>query len=237
MIAAAWILLGLGTASPFVSVNGQVIARHEGGKWLGVTSRFGAGSGQLKLLEVGIGKVGRSCVAKGIEAQEELGGAFLTQPESEADVLVYRLIPTVPRSVKAIEGKSCQPWVSSWLKTKKISNSKPLILKAYAVDLDGDGRVETLVEAASRKGLGTIDAKSRPGDFSAVLIRSGSKVVVAQFTKDAFNKCEIKAVADFDGDKKMELVSTEAYYEGFTATLHSFAGGKLKKLVENGSGA
>lgn len=222
---------------PFVAVNNQVIATYQGKTWQPAPVTFGSDSGPLKLVEVGIGTIGKACTAKGIDSVPEIEGAFLRDPSSEADVQACGLKAAIPRQVNQTDAKACKAWVADWVRKQKINTSQIQVFKAYQTDLDGDGKTETIVEAASRKGLGTVSSRHSRTDFSAVLLRVGNKTLTVQSAKGGLNACALKAIADLDGDGKMEIVSTSAYYEGFTARVHRCSGGKLKMLVENGSGA
>ncbi len=238
LVAVAYLgLLAPSTTTPFIAVNNQVIATCQNKAWQPAPVTFGTNSGQLKLVEVGIGKIGKDCSAKGIDSVPEIEGAFLREPTSEADVQACGLNVTIPRPVKQADAKACKKWVAEWVQKQKIFAKQIQVFEAYQADLDGDGKTETIVEAASRKGLGTVSSRHSRTDFSAVLLRVGNKTLTVQSAKGGLNVCALKAIADLDGDGKMEIVSTSAYYEGFTARIHRYEGRKLKMLVENGSGA
>lgn len=223
--------------APFVCVNNQVIAVVQKQKWTAVPRTFGKGIGKIKLIEVGIGKIGASFSAKGVNPIPEIEGSFLRDPGIDVGVCCYGLKPAICRPASAADSKSCKPWVADWLKSQKVKPNQVGIYQAFQADLDGDGKNETIVETASRKALGKPESVDNPKDYSAVLVRAWNKTFAVQFEKGGLSGCAIKAIADFDGDGKMEIVSTSAYYEGFTATIHRFEDGKAKKLAENGSGA
>jgi hypothetical protein len=47
---------------------------------------------------------------------------------------------------------------------------------------------------------------------------------------------QLRAIADFDGDGKYEIVCSSDYYEGQSATVYRFRKGVVRKLVEYGAG-
>jgi hypothetical protein len=130
-----------------------------------------------------------------------------------------------PRALAAIDVNNVvyTKAVADMLRTKRLVNSKIRITKAYRVDLEGDGQDEVLIEATSYTSYAKPTAKR--GDYSLVLLRKivAGKVQNILVTGDfvtkniefgAPGKFELSAIADLNGDGKMEIVISGSYYEG-----------------------
>ena len=134
----------------------------------------------------------------------------------------------VPRPVKTLDANSkvYRTAVTEFLKKKNIARPVVRIKDIYRVDLDADG-VDEIVLAATyyKKGL---SASAGVGDYSFVLVRKAvGKTVTDHLLKGDFiarrvdfgapNEYGISAIADLNGDGKMEIVLHGAYYEGESA--------------------
>jgi len=87
---------------------------------------------------------------------------------------------------------------------------------------------------------------NKPGDYSVVLLRhvaGKGKVVTVPLVADLLpkggfgNYNSIRAIADLEGDGKMELIVSSDYYEGQAAILFGYKSGKAVELAANGAGA
>lgn len=153
----------------------------------------------------------------------------------------------LPREAKKISStdKTYLNIVSGILKSKGLPRAKARIEQAVRVDLDGDGVEEVLISASSYQG--NVQPSAKVNDYSFVLLRKivGKKVenimIAEEFIKKnvefgAPSKYQVSAVADLNGDGKMEIVLYGAYYEGSQATVLELNGNKLMDVLSVGCG-
>lgn len=155
----------------------------------------------------------------------------------------HNAVPRVPQKLDS-DGKVYTKIVADFLKTKKISNPVVKIEQLYRVDLEGDGKDEVVIRATNYKNFGASETK---GDYSFVLVRKivGKTVknilLTGDFTtKDvefsALNTHEVLAIADLNGDGKMEIIIYGQYYEGHWDEAYQIVGEKVVKVLETGCG-
>jgi hypothetical protein len=131
----------------------------------------------------------------------------------------------VPRIPKAIDPKNATyvKIVTNFLKRKGIARPIVRIREAFRVDLDGDGVEEAILSATYYKTVSVPTAV--PGDYSFVMVRTAKGKIVKEHMLDgefylkntefgAPNEHHISAIADLNGDGKMEIVVYGFYYEG-----------------------
>ena len=119
------------------------------------------------------------------------------------------------------------------------------------VDLDGDRKPETVWEVSSvTKAHERTMTQGSKGDFTAIFIeRGGQKHSLESATQFAMVSMHdarldgvlaaadrLRAIADFDGDGRYEMVCSANYYEGQSAAVYSYRAGVVRKLVEYGAG-
>lgn len=153
-------------------------------------------------------------------------------------------VPRIPQEI-SITSKEYLKIVGEFLKTNKITKTQVKITQAFRVDLDGDGTDEVVLSATYYKK--EIYENQTVGDYSFVLLRKivNKKVqnilVWGEFiTKNEDlpppNTYEITGIADLNGDGKMEIVATSAYYEGASQTVFEIQGNKPVAVLEIGCG-
>ncbi len=149
----------------------------------------------------------------------------------------------MPRMPKAIDlnNATYKTVIANFLKKKGIARTTSKLTEAFRVDLDGDG-VEEVVLAATfyKKGL---SSNAAVGDYSLVLVRKAvGKVVTDHLLEGDFilkkvdfgapAEHHISAIADLNGDGKMEIVLYGSYYEGDFARAYEMRAGKPVMIRE-----
>ena len=116
------------------------------------------------------------------------------------------------------------------------------------IDLDGDGTEELLIAATRLGGAGDFPPPSvTSGDYSLVVVRTtidGMErtvdLVAEYYPKGqefaAPNKHSLVAVADLNGDGRMEIVVDSKYYEGEAIFAYSVAEGQAEDVLRVGCG-
>jgi citrate lyase alpha subunit len=149
----------------------------------------------------------------------------------------------VPRRPQKLDNDAAayRTVVASFLKKKGIARPVVRITEAYRVDLEGDGVDEVVISATYyKKGLA---ASAAAGDYSLVIVRKATgKAVTDHLLKGDFvtrridfgapNEHRISAIADLNGDGKMEIVLSGAYYEGEFASAFEMRNGMPVEIKE-----
>jgi hypothetical protein len=152
----------------------------------------------------------------------------------------WNLVPRTPKSI-AVTDKTYRRVAAEFLRAKGISKTKINLRQIVRIDLDGDGSAEVLMTGNFYK-KGVMEAQT-PGDYSFALLRKieGKRVrnilITGEFfTRRAYydppNTREILAVADLNGDGRMEIVLDTHYYEGNWKQVFEIDGTKLTKVLE-----
>jgi len=149
----------------------------------------------------------------------------------------------VPRKPKAIDPKNAMyiTVVTNFLRKKGIAKPIVRIKEAFRVDLDGDGVEEAVLSATHYKN--TIEPSAVPGDYSFVMIRTAKGKIVTEHLLDgefylknmkfgAPNEHHISAIADLNGDGKMEVIVYGFYYEGGFAGAYEMKNGIPVEIKE-----
>lgn len=134
--------------------------------------------------------------------------------------------------------------VADLLRAKGIANPDVRITKIVRFDLEGDG-VDEVVLSATRINPAT-PYHADAGDYSFVVLRKiiNGKVQtlpIAQnyypkATNDAPVSYTIPAIADFNGDGKLDIMVRESYFEGVGLGLYTVQGSKVTKVLSGGCG-
>lgn len=167
------------------------------------------------------------------------------EPETQSGFAVganadWNLVPRVPKQIRVTD-KTYRKIVADFLRTKGITRTKINLSQIVQIDLEGDGQTEVLITGNFYK-RGIMEAQTT-GDYSFALLR---KVVKGRarniliegefFTKrdyyDPPNERKILAVADLNGDGRMEIVLDTFYYEGNWKQVFEIKGTKLSKVLE-----
>ncbi len=131
--------------------------------------------------------------------------------------------------------------VSNFLRKKRILRPVVKITQAYRIDLEGDGTDEVLISATHYKN--GLSSSAAAGDYSFVILRKAvgkavtDHLLVGDFVTKAVEfgaptENHISAIADLNGDGKMEVVLYGFYYEGDFASAFEIKGGKPVEIKE-----
>lgn len=167
------------------------------------------------------------------------------EPEIESGFAVganakWNLVPRVPKLI-AVTDKSYQKIAADFLRTKGITRTKINLSQIVQIDLEGDGQNEIIITGNFyKKGMAE---EQTAGDYSFALLRQIVKgkarntLIEGDFiTKRGEyappNEREILAVADLNGDGRMEFVLNTAYYEGNSKRVFEMKNGKPVKVLE-----
>jgi len=148
-----------------------------------------------------------------------------------------------PRALKPIDAENAayKTVVTNFLRKKGIARPVVKIKEAFRVDLEGDGVEEVVISATYYKGGLTPGAT--PGDYSFVILRKAvGKIVTDHMLTGEFhlrkivfgapNEHHISAIADLNGDGKMEVVVYGFYYEGQFASAFEMKNGRPVMIKE-----
>ena len=149
----------------------------------------------------------------------------------------------VPRALQVIDprGATYRTVVANFLKRKGIARPVVSIKEAFRVDLEGDGVDEVILSATYYKG--GLASNAHPGDYSFVIVRKAvGKVVTDHLLRGDFitkrvefgapSEHHISAIADLNGDGKMEIVLNGMYYEGDFAGAYEIKNGRPVQIKE-----
>ena len=149
----------------------------------------------------------------------------------------------VPRVPKPIDASSpiYKSVVTKFLARKGITRPVVKITEAFRVDLEGDGTEEVVLAATHYKNK--LTENTAVGDYSFVIVRKAvGKVVTDHMLEGEFylkridfaapNEHHISAIADLNGDGKMEVVLNGFYYEGDFSSAYEMKSGRPVKIKE-----
>lgn len=138
----------------------------------------------------------------------------------------------VPREAQSVLYRSeIIASVAQFARNRGVIDPQPYLVKVLNIDLDGDGVMEQIVEATSNRRAGMGEPK-----WEVALLRTRERVypLSMSFPKvgEDVAHCRLRAAVDFDGDGRMELVSTAIQESLFISTVWTFREGKLLPVVD-----
>ncbi len=153
--------------------------------------------------------------------------------------------PRIPQAI-GLTDKTYTKAVADFLKTKGIAKTKIVITQAYRIDLEGDGQNEIIIAGNYyKKGM---SEEQSVGDYSFILLRKivkgkpqnilmGGEFFTSKLLDsgdfDPPNRREISAIADLNGDGKMEFALWDIYYEGNRSAVFEIKNGTPVKVLES----
>ena len=249
-LAIALNAVGQGTVVPIVELTHRgLMGGVQNGKWIAPARVAPKMNTETEFVLVGWNGVEEGGVTVGKKGeQEDVCQDFtrfefdLKQDQGVAIGSGFKWNP-VPRVPKAIDKNSAayKTVVTNFLRKKGIARPVVRIKEAFRIDLEGDGVEEVVLSATYyKKGL---SSNAAVGDYSFVILRkSVGKVVTDHLLTGDFivkrvdfgapTENHVSAIADLNGDGKMEIVLTGFYYEGDFASAFEMKSGKPVKIKE-----
>lgn len=234
--------------SPYYLLGGS-----QNGKWLTAETVAPQVKNLIKMRTISLQGVGKNLMSL-TNTGEEFGACpenkvfeFTPKVEGQADWSIAvgenAKWDFVPRSLKSISAtdKTYQKIAADFLRTKGIARPRVSLSQILQSDLEGDGQNEILIAGNFyQKGM---TETQNIGDYSFVLLRKivGGKAqnILLEgefFTKKGDyappNEREIAAVADLNGDGRMEIILSTAYYEGSWEQVFEISGNKPAMVLE-----
>ena len=229
---------------PIIEINsGALLGGVENGRWLDAKTTVTKLSAEqlYKTFSLNPGSNGEVKYAKPEDEGVPCKGFYSVKSETNdkfgvaiGDNAPWNAVPRLPKTID-LNDATYKKAAADVLRTKGIINPKIKLTKAFRIDLEGDGQEEVLIEATSYSGY--MQPSAKKGDYSFVLLRKivGGKaqniVVSGDFVKKnikfgAPSKFQLSAIADLNGDGKMEIVIYGSYYEGHWVETHEMKGNK-----------
>ena len=149
-------------------------------------------------------------------------------------------VPRIPKAID-VNNATYKTVVTTFLRRKGIIRPVVRIKEAFRVDLEGDGVEEVILSATYYKN--GLTSQAAVGDYSFVIVRKAvGKVVTDHLLEGDFilkkvdfgapTENHVSAIADLNGDGKMEIVLNGSYYEGDFASAFEMKNGKPVKIKE-----
>ncbi|CAN5733951.1 hypothetical protein BH24ACI3_BH24ACI3_04860 [soil metagenome] len=171
------------------------------------------------------------------EPESELPGLFIGE---KAD---WNLVPRRPVKLDN-EDKAIIASVTTFLRSKGIRSSPTRITEALSIDLDGDGVAEEIITGHYYSRWEQFDLSA--GDYSFALLRIGSGraarnvLLDGQFLDERIDadyaEHSIVAVADLNGDGRMEIAIKSIHSESDRQMLFELTRGKAVMLFDESCG-
>jgi hypothetical protein len=199
------------------------------------------------------GELGTTCeITEPYGADVELDPPFPDPDDGTTQLAVTGVTDPLPRAAEPLDTKSATyaEAASAALSGVGIHDAHPPIAQLLRADLDGDGSDEVLITATRIRGKAL--TKARDGDYSAVILRRlvdgqvRSQVLAHSIASSeggdasfAFvHEYRIAAVADLNGDGRLEVAVASHYYEGAAIDVYAERdAGQLASVLATGCGA
>ena len=221
----------LQTPPEYLVVDGIVVGRLEASGWQ--PSRSISEPITIGASEVGIAATGHQVA--NVRLQSYSRGTWVEALGAPAHSVLFTGKAWTPREAGAVLDRSqLFSSVGQFARNRGVKLPHPYLRNVWEVELDGVGNPEQIIEVTSNPRAGSGEPK-----WQAVLLRWQEKgqerlyPLSLSFPQDGkVAQCRLRAVADFDGDGQMELVSTAIQDSLFVATVWTFREGKLLPVVD-----
>jgi hypothetical protein len=219
------------------------------GKWIAPTKVAPTIGKETEFVLVGFRGVEEGGVTLGTKGEKEDVCEDFTRFEFElkqdtgvaiGSIAKWNFVPRIPTTI-APNSSTYKTVVTNYLRKQGIAKPVVHIKEAFRVDLEGDGVNEVILSATYYKN--GLAASAAVGDYSFVIVRKAvGKVVTDHLLEGDFvlkkidfgapNEYHISAIADLNGDGKMEIVLSGSYYEGDFAFAFEMKNGRPVKIKE-----
>lgn len=251
LLIFAW-AVGAQTEPPPVPIMSQyyLIGGAQNGKWLTADKVAPHIKEAFKMTPLDLDGIGKTVLTLK-DTGEEFGACPENKvleftPELKSNIAVganadWNLLPRQPKMI-AVDNAAYRKIAADFLKTKKLVRPKINLSQIVQVDLEGDGQNEVVIAGNFyRKGLTEMQSA---GDYSFVLLRkiAGGKPRNILLEGEFFtrgkgdyappNEHAVAAVADLNGDGKMEIVLHSFYYEGSWEQIFEISDGKATAVLQ-----
>jgi hypothetical protein len=249
----------MASAFPLVGGYGLLVGGHRNGRWADADQMAPALTGGEAYWLYTLDKALPDRLTGGAPTVEEPGeyqSVELAVPEPLRHTAFAFAGPwdAMPRAPVVLGNTvaAYQAQVRRLLDQHGLKASPVVIHQALRCDLEGDGKDEVLIAAASLARLSpdsTAPApRAQPGNYQVVLLRklAGQEVKTFVLTQDWYGADadqqvptidRVGAVLDLDGDGAQEIVLTWEYYEGYGVQVFQLQGGVPKPVLSAGLGA
>lgn len=221
----------------------------QGGKWIAPTKVAPTMKPETEFVLVGWNGVEEGGVTLAKKGEQEDVCQDFTRMEFElqqdhgvaiGSSAKWNPTPRIPKPID-LNNATYKTVVTNFLRKKGIARPVVRIKEAYRVDLEGDGVEEVVLSATYYKN--GLSASATAGDYSFVIVRKAvGKVVTDHLLEGDFilkrvdfgapTENHISAIADLNGDGKMEIVLYGFYYEGDFASAFEMKNGRPVKIKE-----
>lgn len=210
--------------------NATLLGGVENGKWLDRKTTFGKlkSSEKLTLFDFDTSKKEEITFGTLKTCGEACDESYCFEPQTSFSAELgiganakWNPMPRLPKKLAVNDAKVLKI-VADFLKIKGLSKQKPKIETAFQIDSDGDG-IEEIIVLANHYEL---DANSLPklGNYSFLLMQKTAKGksqtimidgdYVAKNRDSDGSELSLSAVADLNGDGKMEFITNTTAYNG-----------------------
>ena len=235
-------LFALAVPERVLAVDAYVVASRVGTTWRVPDEGFVRRHPRLVLRPFGLGTAGGATREARLEWNENRSGIdLLGTPPMPFGPMLSGGAASAPRRVRTekptpVYEAACRRFLAG----HGVAVKRARVTRVLRVDLDGDGTDETLVEASAGQPANAAPKES----YSLVLLRTlrGGRVVetalecLPDLPGGALAIAQVRAIADLDGDGRMEVLTTTQGFEDESARLWDYRAGRTTMLVENGVG-
>ena len=242
LLLAALVLAPRGES--ILVVDNAVVGYRAEGRWHETDVDFAMRHKTAEAFRVfGVGTVDKGPVFYGFEQSQSDGPTFVSGEDANGEAsdrkpMLSGFVPRVPRRVTTLPlGAAYRSIAQAWAGKRGYRTPNLRLTGAFRADLDGDGAQEVLLSATSGKPGGEGWTK---GAYSFVLLRAVGRKGLVQTALElssapkggVMDEKRVRAVADLDGDGRMEVLTTGVAAEFVKATLWAYRAGVAKRLVE-----